>query len=103
VLAEFPIGDNAYDLRYMYFFAAHGRRTIAGFSGVFPDRYLAGQRSCSSSRWRHQTPPGRAGGRDACHRPRRRVAERYRRGIARWQKDRVAREAGVFDARAYSS
>lgn len=41
VLVEFPFGDNAYDLRYMYFSAAHRRRMLGGYSGVFPDSWLA--------------------------------------------------------------
>lgn len=41
VLAEFPFGDNAYDLRYMYFSAAHRRRMLGGYSGVFPDSWVA--------------------------------------------------------------
>ena len=40
VLVEFPFGDNAYDLRYMYFSAAHRRRMLGGYSGVFPDSWV---------------------------------------------------------------
>jgi hypothetical protein len=41
VLVEFPFGDNAYDLRYMYFSSMHRKRMLGGFSGVFPDSWLS--------------------------------------------------------------
>jgi hypothetical protein len=41
VLAEFPFGDNAYDLRYMYFSIAPRRPMLGGYSGVFPASWVA--------------------------------------------------------------
>jgi hypothetical protein len=41
VVAEFPFGDNAYDLRYMYFSTWHRRRMLGGYSGVFPASWTA--------------------------------------------------------------
>ena len=39
VLAEFPFGDEQYDLRYMLFSAAHWRPLLNGYSGGFPRSY----------------------------------------------------------------
>jgi hypothetical protein len=39
VLVEFPFGDSAYELRYMFFSSAHRRRMLGGYSGVFPASY----------------------------------------------------------------
>ena len=36
VLAEFPFGDEQYDLRYMLYSAAHWRPLLNGYSGGFP-------------------------------------------------------------------
>jgi hypothetical protein len=36
VLAEFPFGDEQYDLRYMVYSASHWRPLLNGYSGVFP-------------------------------------------------------------------
>jgi len=41
VLVEFPFGDSAYELRYMFFSSAHRRRMLGGYSGVFPASYAA--------------------------------------------------------------
>ena len=41
VLVEFPFGDLAYELRYMFFSSTHGRRMLGGYSGVFPVSYTA--------------------------------------------------------------
>jgi hypothetical protein len=44
VLLELPIGDRGYDLRYMFFAAAHGRRLVNGFGEVLPPGYVARHR-----------------------------------------------------------
>jgi hypothetical protein len=41
VLLELPFGDPAWDLRYVYYAGLHGRRLVNGYSGYFPDGYLA--------------------------------------------------------------
>ncbi len=41
VLLELPFGDVAWDLRYVYYAGLHGRRIVNGYSGYFPDGYLA--------------------------------------------------------------
>jgi hypothetical protein len=41
VLVEFPVGDSAYELRYMFFSSVHGRRMLGGYSGIFPPSYTA--------------------------------------------------------------
>jgi len=41
VLLELPFGDQAWDLRYVYYAGLHGRRIVNGYSGYFPDGYLA--------------------------------------------------------------
>jgi hypothetical protein len=40
VLVEFPFGDLAYDLRYMFFSGTHHRRMLGGYSGIFPASFL---------------------------------------------------------------
>jgi hypothetical protein len=44
VLLELPFGDAAYDLRYLFFAATHGRRLVNGYGAAFPASYLARQR-----------------------------------------------------------
>ena len=39
VLAEFPFGEEQYDLRYMFFSAVHWRPLLNGYSGGFPRSY----------------------------------------------------------------
>jgi hypothetical protein len=39
VIAEFPFGDEQYDLRYMLHSAAHWRPLLNGYSGGFPPSY----------------------------------------------------------------
>jgi hypothetical protein len=36
VVAEFPFGDAAWDLRYVYYSTVHWKRLVNGYSGVFP-------------------------------------------------------------------
>jgi hypothetical protein len=40
VIAEFPFGDDPYELRYMYYSTVHWRSLVNGYSGGFPDSYL---------------------------------------------------------------
>jgi hypothetical protein len=39
VLAEFPFGDPAWELRYVYYSTVHWKRLINGYSGAFPRSY----------------------------------------------------------------
>ena len=39
VLAEFPFGDPAWDLRYVYYSTVHWKRLVNGYSGGFPHAY----------------------------------------------------------------
>lgn len=39
VVAEFPFGIDAYELRYLYWATVHGRRLVNGYSGYFPPSY----------------------------------------------------------------
>ena len=48
VLAEFPFGDSAYDLRYMYYSTTHWRRLLNGYSGAFPAWYIDAQQILGS-------------------------------------------------------
>jgi hypothetical protein len=41
IVVELPFGEPAYELRYMYFGLAHGRRLENGYSGIFPASYRA--------------------------------------------------------------
>lgn len=97
MLAEFPFGDNAYDLRYMYFSAAHRHRMLGGFSGIFPQSWIA-RRDLLARPFDAPDAAWRAlDGAD--------VAVVHRRGwpddtgdrISAWLRARGAREAGVFD------
>jgi hypothetical protein len=40
VLAEFPFGDGAWDLRYVYSTTFHWKRILNGYSGHFPASYM---------------------------------------------------------------
>lgn len=48
VIAEFPFGDSAYDLRYMYYSTTHWRRLLNGYSGAFPAWYIDAQQILGS-------------------------------------------------------
>jgi hypothetical protein len=39
VLVEFPFGEGAYDVRYMFYSIGHWRRLVNGYSGLFPRDY----------------------------------------------------------------
>lgn len=39
VIAEFPFGDPAWEIRAVYYAAMHGRRVLNGYSGAFPPGY----------------------------------------------------------------
>jgi len=39
VLAEFPFGDPAWELRYVYYSTVHWKRLVNGYSGAFPQSY----------------------------------------------------------------
>jgi hypothetical protein len=41
VVIELPFGDQAWDLRYVYYAGLHGKRILNGYSGYFPDGYRA--------------------------------------------------------------
>jgi hypothetical protein len=40
VVAEFPFGDPAWELRYVYYSTVHWKRLVNGYSGGFPHGYL---------------------------------------------------------------
>lgn len=39
VITEFPFGDGAWEIRYVYYAAAHWKPITNGYSGAFPQRY----------------------------------------------------------------
>ena len=39
VAAEFPFGDPAWELRYVYYSTVHWKRLVNGYSGGFPQSY----------------------------------------------------------------
>lgn len=41
VVLELPFGDQAWDLRYVYYAGLHGKRIVNGYSGYFPEGYRA--------------------------------------------------------------
>jgi MFS family permease len=97
VLAEFPFGDDAYDLRYMYFSAAHRRRMLAGFSGVFPDVYLARKAVLEQPLAQPDAAWTALAGATVAIVHARAWRDETGERIARWLQDHGAREAGVFD------
>ena len=40
VLIEFPFGDPAWELRYVYYSTVHWKRLVNGYSGAFPQPYM---------------------------------------------------------------
>jgi hypothetical protein len=40
VVAEFPFGYPAWELRYVFYASVHQQRLLNGFSGGFPPRYV---------------------------------------------------------------
>jgi hypothetical protein len=40
VIAEFPFGDYAHELRYVYYSTVHWKRLLNGYSGGFPPSYM---------------------------------------------------------------
>lgn len=53
VVAEFPFGDAAWEIRYVYYSAAHWKRIVNGYSGAFPPGYL---RRAARLQRPHQNP-----------------------------------------------
>jgi hypothetical protein len=41
VITEFPFGDTAWEIRYVYYAAAHWKPVVNGYSGSFPPSYSA--------------------------------------------------------------
>jgi hypothetical protein len=39
-VAEFPFGDAAWEIRYVYYASVHGKPILNGYSGAFPPGYL---------------------------------------------------------------
>jgi hypothetical protein len=39
-IAEFPFGDGAWEIRYVYYAAVHGKPILNGYSGAFPPGYF---------------------------------------------------------------
>jgi hypothetical protein len=48
-IAEFPFGDAAWELRYVYYSSVHGRPILNGYSGAFPPAYQ--RRVAALNRW----------------------------------------------------
>jgi hypothetical protein len=40
-ILELPFGDSGWDMRYVYYAGLHRKRIVNGYSGYFPDGYLA--------------------------------------------------------------
>ena len=51
VLLEMPFGDQAWDLRYVYYAGLHGKPIVNGYSGYFPDGYR-GRAARLANLWR---------------------------------------------------
>ena len=58
IITEFPFGDTAWEIRYVYYAAAHWKPITNGYSGAFPQRYK--ERAARLQRVPPTpTPPGR--------------------------------------------
>ena len=64
VVAEFPFGDPAWELRYVYYSTVHWKRLVNGYSGGFPRGYKVRVARCCSA-WRRSAGRRVAGARDA--------------------------------------
>ena len=73
VVAELPFGFTSWELRYVYYSSVHLHRLVNGYSGGFPDDYLAAPgvaaaaacasrpglgRACQRRRHSRRRPPG---------------------------------------------
>ena len=98
VVAEFPFGDPAWELRYVYYSTVHWKRLVNGYSGGFPQATRCASRCCSVSR-RILTKPGAR-----CATPARRMWSCTRRRslpgeaavVKRWLADHFAVEIARF-------
>ena len=48
VITEFPFGDAAWEIRYVYYAAAHWKPITNGYSGAFPPATRSASRACSA-------------------------------------------------------
>jgi len=97
VVAEFPFGDNAYDLRYMYFSAFHAHRMLGGFSGVFPDRWVARRDELAQPLAHPDLAWNALDGATLAVVHARGWSDATGARIVEWLRAHGAREAGVFD------
>jgi hypothetical protein len=97
VVVEFPFGDSAYDLRYMYFASAHGRRMLGGFSGVFPASWVARRSALEHPLVDPDAAWTALDGATHAIVHTRAWTDATGARIADWLRARGAREAGVFD------
>src|SRR5262249_57401385 len=58
VVIELPLGEPAFDVRYMFYSTTHWRRLVNGYSGGFPAEYLFFIQSLENN----LSPPARAWG-----------------------------------------
>lgn len=98
VLVEFPFGDDAYQLRSMFFTATTGTRRLGGYSGIFPPSYLARKRVLEHPLAQPDEAWAALDG--ATHAIVHAAAWDDDTGdrIAQWLQQRGAREVGRFDA-----
>ena len=64
VITEFPFGDPAWELRYVYYSTVHWKRIVNGYSGGFPQATRRASRACSARRgpedaWQALATPAR--------------------------------------------
>ena len=80
-ITEFPFGDAAWEIRYVYYSAAHWKPITNGYSGNFPPNYK--ERVARLQRVHERSGSGVAVARktrlDPRRRPSKRVRERRRR------------------------
>ena len=64
IVLELPLGESAWDLRYVYYAGLHGKRIVNGYSGYIPDGYgarvahLAAFRTAPDEAWQAVTSSG---------------------------------------------
>ena len=92
VITEFPFGDPAWELRYVYYSTVHWKRLVNGYSGAFPRGYhvRVGTPATPGRQPRRGVAGASRHGDHACNRPPRRISTRRRAGDRTWLSQRGA-------------
>lgn len=98
VLAEFPFGDDPYELRYMYYSTVHWRRLLNGYSGGFPDSYIRHRAALRRPLTMPDVAWGGLIGSGVTHAVVHEAAFKREEGaaVSEWLRDRGARQVATF-------